>query len=59
MTAIACYDIPNFVVEGYDVVCNKPRVAARAPGAPMAALAVESVLDELARTLKWIQSTSV
>ena len=20
MTAIACYDIPNFVVEGYDVV---------------------------------------
>ena len=53
MTAIACYDIPNFVVEGYDVVCNKPRVAAyRAPGAPMAAFAVESVLDELARTIE-------
>ncbi|MDP6284186.1 MAG: xanthine dehydrogenase family protein molybdopterin-binding subunit [Acidimicrobiales bacterium] len=52
MTAIACYDIPNFVVEGYDVVCNKPRVAAyRAPGAPMAAFAVESVLDELARDI--------
>ena len=53
MTAIACYDIPNFVVEGYDVVCNKPRVAAyRAPGAPMAAFAVESVVDELARNLE-------
>ena len=53
MTAIACYDIPNFVVEGYDVVCNKPRVAAyRAPGAPMAAFAVESVLDELARNIE-------
>lgn len=52
MTAIACYDIPNFLVEGYDVVCNKPRVAAyRAPGAPMAAFAVESVLDEIARDI--------
>ena len=52
MTVIAAYDIPHFLVEGYDVVCNKPRVAAyRAPGAPMAAFAVESVLDELARSI--------
>ncbi len=49
MTVLAPYDIPNFFVEGFDVVVNKPRVAAyRAPGAPMAAFAVESVLDELA-----------
>ncbi len=52
MTAIAPYDIDNFVVEGFDVVVNKPRVAAyRAPGAPMAAFAVESVLDELAAAI--------
>ena len=50
MTVIACYDIPNFFVEGFDVVVNKPRVAAyRAPGAPMAAFAVETVMYELAR----------
>ena len=30
------YNIPNFLIEGYDVVVNKPKVAAyRAPGAPM------------------------
>ena len=52
MTVLAPYDIPNFVVEGFDVVVNKPRVAAyRAPGAPMAAFAVESVLDELAAAI--------
>ena len=52
MTVIAAYDIPHFLVEGYDVVCNKPRVAAyRAPGAPMAAFAVESVVDDLARSI--------
>ena len=50
MTIIAPYDIANFVIEGFDVVVNKPKVAAyRAPGAPMAAFAVESVLDEVAR----------
>jgi len=49
MTIIAPYDIPNFFVEGFDVVVNKPKVAAyRAPGAPMAAFAVESMVDELA-----------
>ncbi len=52
MTAIACYDIPNFVIEGFDVVVNKPKVAAyRAPGAPMVAFAVESVVDELASAI--------
>lgn len=49
MTALSCYDIAHFEVEGFDVVVNKPKVAAyRAPGAPMAAFAVESVIDELA-----------
>ena len=35
---------------GWDVVTNRPKAAAyRAPGAPMAAFAVESAVDELAR----------
>jgi CO/xanthine dehydrogenase Mo-binding subunit len=52
MCAFAPYRIPNFFIEAYDVVVNKPKVAAyRAPGSPMAALATESVLDELARAL--------
>ena len=49
MTAISCYEVPNFLVDGYDVVVNKPKTAAyRAPGATNAAFAVETVLDELA-----------
>ncbi len=52
MSVFAPYDIPNVLIEGYDVVLNKPKVAAyRAPGAPMAAFAAESVLDELAEQL--------
>jgi CO/xanthine dehydrogenase Mo-binding subunit len=52
MCALACYDIPNFLIEGYDVVVNKPRVAAyRAPGAPITAFGVESVVDELAKAI--------
>ena len=39
-------------VDGYDVVANKPPVAAyRAPGAPIAAFACETVVDELAEKL--------
>ena len=50
--ASRCYRIPNFFIEAYDVVVNKPKVAAyRAPGSPMAAFATESVIDEIARTL--------
>ncbi len=42
------YDIPNARTEGYDVVVNKPKVAAyRAPGAPAAAYAAETVVDEI------------
>ncbi len=52
MTALAPYDIPNSKVDGYDVVVNKPKVAAyRAPGAPAAAFAVEQAIDELAEML--------
>ena len=51
--ALAPYDIPNLHIEGYDVVVNKPKVAAyRAPGAAQAEFAVESVIDELARELE-------
>jgi CO/xanthine dehydrogenase Mo-binding subunit len=52
MCAFAPYAIPNFFVEAYDVVVNKPKVAAyRAPGSPMAALATESLIDEIAGQL--------
>ncbi len=49
MTLFAPYDIDGCLAEGYDIVVNKCKVAAyRAPGAPMAAYAVETVVDELA-----------
>jgi CO/xanthine dehydrogenase Mo-binding subunit len=49
MTALAPYTVPNFLIEGFDVVVNKPKVAAyRAPGAPMSSFAVESLIDEAA-----------
>jgi CO/xanthine dehydrogenase Mo-binding subunit len=52
MSAFACYDLEHVDVVGYDVVTNRPKVAAyRAPGSPMAAYAVESVVDELAAKL--------
>ena len=52
MTAFAPYDLENVRVVGYDVVVNRPKVAAyRAPGAPISAFGVESALDELAKKL--------
>jgi CO/xanthine dehydrogenase Mo-binding subunit len=52
MTALACYDVPNFSIVGYDVVTNTPKVAAyRAPGAPISAFGVESAVDDLALKL--------
>src|SRR5262249_22461673 len=36
MCAFAMYDIPDVTITGYDVVSNRPKVAAyRAPGAPI------------------------
>ena len=52
MTSFACYDLENVKTVGYEVVVNRPKVAAyRAPSAPMAAFAVESAIDELAGKL--------
>ena len=52
MTIFTPYDLPAVKIDGYDVVVNKPKVAAyRAPGAPMAAFGAESVMDEVAEKL--------
>jgi CO/xanthine dehydrogenase Mo-binding subunit len=49
---VACYDVPNALADGYDVVVNKPKSGAyRAPGGPQANFAVESVADELCQKL--------
>ncbi len=48
MCAFAPYALENVHQVGYDVISNRPKQAAyRAPGSPMAAFAVESVIDEL------------
>ncbi|RWC92601.1 MAG: xanthine dehydrogenase family protein molybdopterin-binding subunit [Mesorhizobium sp.] len=50
MTAFACYKLENVKTVGYEVLVNRPKTAAyRAPSAPMAAFAVESAVDELAK----------
>jgi CO/xanthine dehydrogenase Mo-binding subunit len=52
MCAFAPYDLQNARTVGYDVVSNRPKVAAyRAPGSPIVAFAVESVLDALAQKI--------
>ncbi len=52
MTSFACYDLKNVKSVGYEVLVNRPKVAAyRAPSAPMAAFAVESAIDELAHKI--------
>jgi CO/xanthine dehydrogenase Mo-binding subunit len=49
MTTLGPYDVANLKIDAYDVVLNKPKVAAyRAPGAPTSAFACESIIDELA-----------
>ena len=49
MSIFSPYDIDNFLVESFDVLVNKPKVAAyRAPGAPQAMHAFESAMDEAA-----------
>jgi len=52
LCAFSCYGIPNQRSVGYEVVSNRPMVAAyRAPGAPQTNFAVESALDILAKKL--------
>jgi len=49
---LAPYNIPNALVDGYDVTVNKPSTSAyRAPGTTNAVFAVEVVVDELAEKL--------
>lgn len=49
---LAPYNIANVTIDAYDVVVNKPKSSAyRAPGAPNAAFASESVIDELAEKI--------
>ncbi|MBT4519340.1 MAG: xanthine dehydrogenase family protein molybdopterin-binding subunit [Halieaceae bacterium] len=53
MISFACYDIKHVKSIGYDVIVNRPKVAAyRAPSAPMPAFAIESVMDLIAAELK-------
>ncbi|RXV64897.1 oxidoreductase [Roseovarius sp. A46] len=50
MSGFAPYDLENVKTVGWDVVTNRPKAAAyRAPGAPMAAFAIESAIDEAAK----------
>ncbi|MFO7746892.1 MAG: xanthine dehydrogenase family protein molybdopterin-binding subunit [Orrella sp.] len=52
MCAFSVYEIEHARAVGFDVVSNRPKaVAYRAPGSPIAAFAVESVVDELARRI--------
>lgn len=49
---LAPYHIENVLIDGYDVVVNKPRTSAyRAPGGTNAAYAAEVVIDELSEKL--------
>ena len=46
------YNIENVLVDGYDVVVNKPKSAAyRSPGTPQACFPAEAVIDELAELI--------
>ncbi len=52
MCAFGPYDLENVKITGYDVVTNRPKVAAyRAPGAPISEYAVESIVSEIAGKL--------
>jgi CO/xanthine dehydrogenase Mo-binding subunit len=52
MCSFAPYDIANVHSVGYDVVCNRPKSAAyRAPGSPISAFGVESLIDMLAKKI--------
>ena len=54
MCAFAPYDVANVDVVGYDVVTNRPKVAAyRAPGAPISEYAVEAVVTSWPRPPAW------
>ncbi len=53
MTAFAPYNLKHVKCTGWDILVNRPKAAAyRAPGAPVAAFAVESAIDEVASILQ-------
>ena len=53
MCIYSCYNIDNALVDGYDVVVNKPKSSAyRAPGATNAAFAVETIIDEICEKIR-------
>ena len=48
----AAYNCANQLVDGYDVIVNKPKTAPyRAPGSPNAAFATEQIIDEISKKL--------
>ena len=52
MCIFSAYNIPNVLIDGLDIVVNKPKTAAyRAPGATNAAFACETVIEEIAEKL--------
>ncbi|WP_419921402.1 xanthine dehydrogenase family protein molybdopterin-binding subunit [Candidatus Poriferisodalis sp.] len=52
MCVVSSYTLDHLYVEGFDVLMNRPvNVAYRAPSAPVAAFAMESVVDEIASQL--------
>lgn len=52
LTGLTPYRIPHLRIDGFDVVINRPRVAAyRAPGATQIAFAVEQMIDQLAQAV--------
>ncbi len=53
MTIVSPYTMEHMYIEGYDVVLNKPvNIAYRAPSAPMAALAMDTLMDEIAEKIE-------
>ncbi|MBV8771005.1 MAG: xanthine dehydrogenase family protein molybdopterin-binding subunit [Deltaproteobacteria bacterium] len=49
MTTLGPYNVENLKIDSFDVVVNRPKVAAyRAPGSPASAFACETAIDELA-----------
>lgn len=52
LCAVGPYHLENARTVGYDVVCNRPKVAAyRAPGSPIGHFAVESTIDLAAKAI--------
>ena len=59
MCIYSCYNIDNALVDGYDVVVNKPKTSAyRAPAQPMRHSRSKPSLTRSARRFRWIRSNS-